>query len=182
MKIINLILGLGTAIIIGALIHLGIRAFHPAPVSPYEAGITPKAVPYLNINCDKGDKECIARQDSYIKQQQLAQDEMDKQNRTYEAELKIYNRDVFVIANVVGILVFISGFLILFKTAIASQSVPIGVMIAGLYGIIYGYATGWVSVNDRLKFFVGLVVALLVIGGSIWLIGRYSKEKMAIKQ
>ncbi len=177
MKIINVILGLGTAIIIGSLIHLGIRAFHPEPVSPYEAGITPKAAPYREFNCDKTDARCIADRNAFYAKQQLDQEAMDKQNRAYQAELKIYNSDVFVIANIVGILVFIAGFLILFKTTIVSQSVPIGIMISGLYGIIYGYGTGWYSVNDRLKFFVGLVVALLVIGGSIWLIERYGKER-----
>ncbi len=177
MKIINIILGLGTAIIIGSLIHLGIRAFHPEPESPYQRNIYPKAAPYREFNCDKGDTKCAADRDTFYKQQQEQQDEMDKQNRAYEAEMKIYNRDVFVAANIVGMLVFVAGFLILFKTAIVSQSVPIGIMIAGLYGIIYGYARGWNSVNDQLKFFVGLVVALLVIGGSIWLIDRYSKQR-----
>jgi heme/copper-type cytochrome/quinol oxidase subunit 4 len=32
-------------------------------------------------------------------------------------------------------------------------------------------------VNDQLKFFVGLVIAALVIGGSIWLVQRYAKKR-----
>ena len=177
MKIINVILGLGTAIIIGSLIHLGIRAFHPEPVSPYDAGRYPKAAPYKEFNCAPGDAKCTADKNAFYKEQQAQQDAMDAANRAYDAQMKLYNSDAFVIANIVGIIVFILGFLILFKTAIASQSVPIGIMIAGLYGIIYGYARGWGSVNDRLKFFVGLVVALLTIGGSIWLVEMYAKRK-----
>ncbi|MBI4087208.1 MAG: hypothetical protein HY434_00035 [Candidatus Liptonbacteria bacterium] len=177
MKIINIILGLGTAIIIGALIHLGIRAFHPEPKSPYDAGRYPKPVLYQEFNCDKSDAQCVADRNAFYKEQQARQEEMDKQNRAYEQEMKVYNSDVFVAANIVGIVVFVAGFLVLFRTAIASRSVPIGVMVAGLYGIIYGYARGWNSVNDQLKFFVGLAVALLVVGGSMWLMERYGKGK-----
>jgi len=65
----------------------------------------------------------------------------------------------------------------LFMTSIVAQSVPIGIMIAGLWSIIYGYMRGWGSTNDQLKFFVGLVIAALVIGGSIWLIERYQKKR-----
>jgi hydrogenase/urease accessory protein HupE len=54
---------------------------------------------------------------------------------------------------------------------------PIGIMIAGLWSIMYGYARGWGSVDDQLKFFIGLVIAALVIGGSMWLIERHAKKK-----
>ena len=83
------------------------------------------------------------------------------------------------IALIVGIIVFIVGFWLIFTTAIATQSVPIGIMIAGLWSIIYGYIRGWDSIDDRLKFFVGLIVAALVIGGSVWLIQRYQKKTIA---
>jgi hypothetical protein len=87
--------------------------------------------------------------------------------------VKIYDRNLFIIANIVGVIVFVFGFWLLFSTSIAAQSVPIGIMIAGLYSIFYGYIRGWGSVNDQLKFFIGLVIAVLVIGGSMWLIQKY---------
>ena len=178
MKIVNLILGLGTAIILGALVNLGIAAFHPAPVMPdYNAIVKPApAYPYP-APCAVGDKACAAKVDAYNAEQQKQQEEFNRQQQAYEAQLKIYNRDVFIIANVAGIVIFIAGFWMLFATAIAAQSVPIGVMIAGLWSIIYGYMRGWGSTNDQLKFFVGLVIAALVIGGSIWLVERYQKKR-----
>lgn len=48
-------------------------------------------------------------------------------------------------------------------------------MLAGLWSIIYGYAAGWGSVNDMFKFFFGLAVAIVVIGGSAWLMQRHAK-------
>ena len=176
MKIINLILGLGTAIILGSLIHFGIRAFHPEPKRPDYSQVYPKAAPFREYNCDKADLKCISDRDEYYENERIRQEGYEKQNKVYEDALRVYNRDVFIIANIVGVLVFVAGFTLLFKTAIASQSVPIGIMIAGLYSIIYGYVRGWNSTNDQMKFFVGLVIALLVIGGSIWLIERYSRK------
>lgn len=176
MKIVNVILGLGAAIIVGALINLGIKAFHPQPASPDYSYPKIAPMPYGEFNCDKADAKCITDRDAYYKNEQVRQDEFQKAQKEYDAKMGVYNRDVFVIANIVGIAVFIVGFWLLFATAIVSESVPIGIMIAGLYGIIYGYAIGWNSTDDRLKFFVGLAVAVLVIGGSIWLMQRYGKK------
>lgn len=176
MKIINFVLGLGTAIILSALILLGIKAFHPGPAMPdYNRIVKPMAV-LAPAPCDKTDTACITQQDVYNKEQQAKQDEYQKEQQAYQDALKVYNRDVFVIANVVGILVFVSTFLLLLSTGITTQAVPVGIMIAGLFSIIYGYMNGWDSTGDQLKFFVGLLIAVLVIGGSIWLMQRYQRK------
>ncbi|MDD5547689.1 MAG: hypothetical protein PHN74_02210 [Candidatus Pacebacteria bacterium] len=174
--IINLILGLGTAIILSSLIVLGIKAFHAEPVSPEYDNFSVKAMPSMYVACEKTDVKCTAEQVKYYEEQRIYQEKFDKENKIYQDKMKVYNRDVFIIANIVGILVFVAGFLILFNTAIVSQSVPVGIMISGLYGIIYGYARGWNSTNDQLKFFIGLVIAVLVIGGSMWLMQRFYKK------
>jgi hypothetical protein len=177
MKIVNIILGLGTAIILGALINLGIRAFYPEPMSPdYNAFVKPMMAPYP-APCAAGDTACIKATNDYSVQQQAQQDAFNQKQKEYGDAMSVYNRNLFIIANIVGIIVFITGFWLIFTTAIATQSVPIGAMIAGLWSIIYGYIRGWGSIDDRLKFFVGLVVAALVIGGSVWLIQRYQKRR-----
>ncbi|MDD5431245.1 MAG: hypothetical protein PHP03_03430 [Candidatus Pacebacteria bacterium] len=174
--IINLILGIGTAVILSSLIVLGIKAFHAEPVMPEYNDYSFKAMPSAYITCDKADTVCTAAQIKYYEEQRAQQEKFDKENKIYQDEMKIYNRDVFIIANIVGIIIFIVGFLILFNTAIVSQSVPVGIMISGLYGIIYGYARGWNSTNDQLKFFIGLAIAVLVIGGSMWLMQKFYKK------
>lgn len=173
--IINLVLAIGTAIILSSLIVLGIKAFHPEPVAPDYEGFTSK-IPAVYINCEKTDFKCTAEQNKYYEEQRIQQEKFNEENRIYQGKMKPYNRDVFIIANIVGIIIFIVGFLILFNTAIVSQSVPVGIMISGFYGIIYGYARGWNSTNDQLKFFIGLVIAALVIGGSIWLMQKFYKK------
>jgi heme/copper-type cytochrome/quinol oxidase subunit 4 len=182
MKIVNIILGIGTAVILGALINLGIRAFHPGPVGPDYSRVVTAAVAMPSAEpCATGDKACYAKIDALNQEQQKQQDEFNKEQQQYEDLLKVYDRDVFIIANIAGIVIFVAGFWLLFATEVAAQSVPIGVMIAGLYGIIYGYAVGWGSTNDQLKFFIGLAIAVLVIGGSMWLMKRYQKNSHTTK-
>jgi hypothetical protein len=180
MKIVNIILGLGTAIILGALINLGIRAFYPEPVPPDYGAITKPFLAYPpQAPCAANDIQCKKELADYNAKQMTQQEEYNKVQKVYDDAMKLYNRNVFIVANLVGIVVFIVGFWLVFTTAIATQSVPIGIMMAGLWSIIYGYARGWGSIDDRLKFFVGLVVAALVIGGSVWLIMRYQNKRAA---
>lgn len=173
---VNFVLGLGTAIILVSLIVLGIKAFYPEPIAPTypdEIGSVPIAP------CASNDTACLAQNAQIEAQQTAAQNSYNQQEDAYTAAMQVYDTDLFIIANVVGIIIFALGFWLLFATAIAAQSVPIGIMIAGLCSIIYGYGRGWGSVNDQLKFFIGLVIAVLVIGGSMWLIQRYAKKRGA---
>jgi hypothetical protein len=174
MKIVNIILGLATAIILGALINLGIKAFYPEPVAPTYPN-TPVAVAPVTP-CASNDTACVKQNEQIENQQQAAQDEFNAAEQSYEDQMMVYNKNLFIIANVIGVIVFAFGFWLIFATALASQSVPIGIMLAGLWGIIYGYARGWGSIDDQLKFFVGLVIALIVIGGSMWLLQRHAKQ------
>ena len=171
---VNFVLGLGTAIILAALITLGIKAFYPEPVSPTYPN-TPIVAP--TQPCAKTDTACLQQETAATHAQQVAQDEFNQQQTVYQAQMQIYNENLFVIANIAGVIVFAFGFWMLFATAVVAQSVPIGIMVAGLWSIIYGYMRGWDSVNDQLKFFIGLVIAVLVIGGSMWLIQRYAKKR-----
>ena len=176
MKIVNIVLGIGTAIILSSLITLGIKAFYPEPEYPQY----PEQVYNVPSQpCAVGDAVCQSKQDVLTTKQQAAMDKYNKEQQVYQDQSKVYNKNLFIIANVVGILVFVFGFWLLFATAIAAQSVPIGIMISGLWSIIYGYGRGWGSVNDQLKFFIGLVIAVLVIGGSMWLMQRYAKKQAA---
>jgi len=170
MKIVNFILGLATAIILGALINLGIRAFYPEPIAPVYVSY-PAPVP-----CATADTKCQATQTAEMNQQNTQQQQQEK---AYEDQMSVYDRNLFIIANIIGVVIFAVGFWLIFGTwgaILASHAVPIGIMLAGLWGIIYGYARGWGSIDDRLKFFVGLVIAVIVIGGSMWLIQRHQKQ------
>jgi heme/copper-type cytochrome/quinol oxidase subunit 4 len=174
MKMVNFVLGLATAIILAALITLGIKAFYAEPVAPtYPASepILPAEAP-----CPSNDAVCQTQNVQYEAQQAAAQAQYNADETAYEAAMQVYDRNVFIIGNVVGIIVFAVGFWLVMGMALASQAVPVGIMLAGLWSIIYGYGRGWGSVDDQLKFFIGLVVAVIVIGGSMWLMQRNAKK------
>ncbi len=169
MKVVNFVLGLATAVILAALINLGIKAFYPEPVAPtypnYPAAAAPCAI--NDIQCQKGQAD--------ISNQQQAT--FNRQEQAYTDQMKVYNKNLFIIANIIGIVVFAIGFWLIFGVALASYAVPVGIMLAGVWSIMYGYARGWGSIDDQLKFFIGLVIAVLVIGGSAWLMQRYQKKQ-----
>ncbi len=173
MKAVNVVLGIATVIILSALINLGIKAFYPEPIAPTYANY-PLAAPIAP--CASNDTACIQNNKQIEAQQQAAQDKFNQQQQAYTDQMNVYNRNLFIIANIIGIIMFALGFWLVFGAALASHAVPIGIMLAGLWSIMYGYMRGWGSIDDRLKFFVGLVIAVLVIGGSLWLIQRYQKS------
>lgn len=174
MKIVNFILGLAAAIILGALINLGIKAFYPEPVSPNYPTL---AKPYPVQQCAANDTPCIKQQNEASAAQQAADLKFQQEQQVYQDAMKIYNKNLFIIANIIGIIVFAIGFLLVFLSMLAARGVPIGVMLAGLWSIFYGYARGWDSTNDQLKFFIGLVIALIILGGSMWLMQRHAKKQ-----
>ncbi len=168
MKIINLILGLGTAIIVGFLIYLGIQTFYPEPKYPlYDYNTT------SYVKCAPNDQNCFDQVDL---QQKEHQTELESQMKAYQDQSDAYGRNFFIIANIVGLLVFIGGFLLLFVSSMASRSVPIGIMLAGIAAIINGYMRGWGGTDDKIKFAVGLIIAIVVIGGSMWLMQKYHRR------
>ncbi|HVN26228.1 MAG TPA: hypothetical protein VMT99_01055 [Candidatus Paceibacterota bacterium] len=179
MKIVNIVLAIGTAFILGALITLGIKAFYPEPVSPTYPNLPIAPVPLTpcatkDVECQQAEQVQSAKQQA---DQQAAQSRFDAQEAQYESAMRVYNRNVFIVANVIGIIVFVVGFFLVLYAALTDQGAPIGMMLAGLWSILYGYGRGWDSIDDRLKFFVGLVVAVLVIGGSMWLMQRRSAAR-----
>lgn len=175
MKVVNFVLGLAAAIILAALIGLGIAAFYPAPVAPaypnYPVVPTPICPPNPAMPCTVSQQQ-QAQQQQYDQMQNL----YNQQEQAYTDAMSVYQRNLFIIANIIGIIVFAIGFWLVLAGALASNAVPVGIMIAGLWSIIYGYARGWGSVDDQLKFFIGLVIAVVVIGGSMWLMQRYQKN------
>lgn len=172
MRFLNVIIGVLIAIALSALLGLGIKAFHPGPAAPgYPSMTTAKPM------CEDKAADCLRKQQEWDAQYEKVMDERLSLQKEYENKLGKYNRDIFVINNIFGVLFFIGGFLITklltVKTAFA---VGAGMVISGFYAIIIGYAAGWNSTDDRLKFFVGLVLFAILVGFSL-VIGRQRKDQ-----
>ncbi|KKR10340.1 MAG: hypothetical protein UT37_C0003G0039 [Parcubacteria group bacterium GW2011_GWA2_39_18] len=165
-KIINGIIGVIIAVVLSLLLTLGIKVFYPEPEYPRTEPFA-KEAPYLNVTCQGSDKECIAEQkkveegrQAYYKEQQKVQDEFEKTRKAYE-------HDLFIIANILGIIFFLAGMGLLSIYEKIGLNVVAGVLASGGFGIFYGYIRGWQGADDILKFIVGIVVAIMVVASAV---------------
>ena len=171
MRFLNVTIGVLISIALSALLGLGTKAFHPGPITPKYPGMT-----IAKPICEDKTVDCLGKQQDWDSQYEKIMAERLSLQTEYEQSTKRYNRDIFVINNIFGVLFFIGGFLITklltVKTAFA---VGAGMVISGFFAIIIGYAAGWNSTDDRLKFFVGLVLFAILVGFSL-VIGRQRKD------
>jgi hypothetical protein len=161
MKIINTALGIGTAFVISALVALGIAAFYPAP-----------AMPSISLGFQTAFQQCAAGDAACGSARANAAKQVDAEQKTYREQSTIYARNLFYIANVLGALVFAAGMLLVLGGRLAGGGISVGLMFAGFWDMLYGYGRGWDGVGTKTMFFVGLLLAAIVLGGSGWLLQR----------
>lgn len=172
-KIINGIVGIIIAVVLSMLLTLGIKVFYAEPQSPYLNYFPPSI---LNSPCASNDQQCItaqqkAQQDQYEKERQMSQD--------YNNALQAYNRNIFIIANIAGIVLFLAGMGLLSIYEKVGLNVIAGILASGGFGIFYGYVRGWNGTDDKLKFVIGVVIAAMVIASAILINNKVRKAKLA---
>jgi hypothetical protein len=157
-KLLNAVFGIGVAVVVYVLILLGIQAFYPevrfddfcnstvasAPVSGFE-----KCFDNMTVG------ECRSLTD--LKKN----DEFEKCNNAFMDADKQHNKVFFIIASSLGALVVLVSFFLISWLGMANISA--GIACAGIVLIMYAFVRGWVSIDDRIKFGVGIVVAALII-------------------
>jgi hypothetical protein len=176
MKVMNVVFGIGIAIILFIVVTLGVQVFYKAPV--YEdfcnSSIYPSAVPvYDSTICP--DNMTVKDCNLLVKDKQTT---LDKQNAYYtecnkkfqDAD-KIYGKNVFIINNIVGIIAIIVSLFLFSMINIAA-----GTAFSGLALIIWGFARGWQGTGDVLKFVVALIVAVLFVVFAVLVNRRYNKK------
>lgn len=133
--------------ILSTLLILGLRVFIPSLDAPQCFNDYEK--------CAIGDQACYDRQ---------RQECQKKQDEYFEAH-KEYAGKIFIAANISGLVILLVGIAI-FAFGLGTN-IAAGIILAGAFGIVYGYIWGWQGPDDVLKFGVGAVVALVVIGGGV---------------
>lgn len=181
MKILNFIIGLAIIIVLSGLFTLGIKAFYPIQEPPKITVVSP---PYCSISEDK--EKCAEEIKKWEEQYNTTETkyralvgEYDQKVEEYKQKIKTHNRNIFIIGNIIGVLFFIIGFLLTKLSVKTALAVGIGIIISGLYAIVAGYSVGWDSADDKLKFFVALVLFIILFSGSL-LIDRKWKSKISV--
>ena len=147
--IINFIIGGAIAVILSVLLVLGLRIFVPPPEYPsYSYGNGMDA-------CPTEDPACYERQ----------QREYRVQQEKYEKDSETYGGKIFIAANIAGLIILLVG-ITCFAIGLGTN-VGAGIILAGAFGISFGYVWGWNGADDTVKFGVGVIVALIVIAGGV---------------
>ena len=165
-KAINIALGIGIAIILVLVVTLGIKTFYPEPqYNDYCAD---------NIYDINNQASCIAAGGTWqqgTSENSIGRCSPDKCRNEYEQANANYGRNIFFIANLIGLfLVIISLFLM------SMMNISAGVAFSGIALVVYGFMAGWQGTDDVWKFSVGVVIAILLIIVAV-LVNKKFQEK-----
>lgn len=175
-KVMNVVFGIGIAVLIFIVVMLGTQVFYPEPMyedycnrSYYDVPV----VVYDSTIC--ADNITVGECNALVKEKQTTLDkqneEMERCNKEYMEASKVYGKNLFVINNIAGIIAVIVGLFLFSMVNIAA-----GVSFAGLILIIYGFMRGWQGTGDVLKFIVALIVTTLFVVFAVKVNRRYQKE------
>ena len=145
--IINFIIGGAIAVILSVLLVLGLRIFVPPPEHP--------SYSYDTSPCATGEQTCYERQ----------QREQNVRQEKYKKDSEVYGGKIFIAANIAGLIILLVG-ITCFAMGLGTN-VGAGIILAGAFGISFGYVWGWNGADDKVKFGVGVIVALIVIAGGV---------------
>ena len=139
-KVMNVIFGIGIAIILFSLTLLGFHAFYAAP-------------DYDDF-CDR-EQEIVRLEQNLTEEEILEQEECWDE---FEAAHDNWSRNIFIIAIITGIVVVSASLAILSMISISA-----GIAMAGIATIIYGFIAGFNGTSDILRFILGIIIAAIII-------------------
>lgn len=171
-KVMNIFFGIGIAVIVYVVALLGIQTFYPAPMMD-DYNCTYATYP-AKMNSDLQGcttemtvGECINYRSNLTVIYDREQEKYDECYQKFNDAEKSYNRNFFIITNLIGIIAIIVASLF-----IGMINISAGVSFAGLFLIIWGFIRGWNSIGNGTKFVVAIIIAVLII----WLGIRLNKK------
>lgn len=173
-KVMNIVFGIGIAVIFFIVVMLGTQVFYKEPVwdnyncsYPREIMTTMELCPdnISVLQC----RELVKNQTFFNNADQKFFDEC---NQRFTQDMKVYGKNLFIINNLIGIILIVASLFLFSLVNIAA-----GTAFSGLALIIYGFMRGWQGTGDVLKFSIALVVAILFIIFAVLVNKKYSKKK-----
>ena len=176
-RIINAAFGIGIAVLIFIVVLLGIQVVYKEPkienfncTYSYDRPVYAYDISFCNENITV--KECNVLIKEKQPTNERLQTDYDKCWKEFQDAEKIYGRNVFLIANIAGIIVVIISIFLFSMINISS-----GIAFSGIALIFYGFARGWQGTGDLLKFVTALIVAIIFIILAVFVNKRYLKNK-----
>ena len=182
----NLVLGIGILSVFMFLLHNGIRAFYqPAPMYddfcnqarynyPYETKPLPTGQSCtFSAQLREAEQACYNDKGQPVYEYdefgcQTSVKECDYCQKYYDEARQEYNKVVFVIALIVGIIVLLTGYAILYIEPVGSA-----LMASGIGAIIYGTIINWENLGNFGRFLLLFLAFVLLI----WIAYRINTQK-----
>ncbi len=145
----SLFLGILVALFIG----LGISAFYEAPKSPEYPTVLESTAERPVPGPDGTIKETEA--------QKAAREKYDKEQKQYQKDFGLYNRNVSIIAMVAAVIILVVS---LTLTA-TIQLISDGLLLGGVFTLLYSVVRGFMAEDNKYRFIVvtvGLIVSLVI--------------------
>jgi len=173
----NLVLGIGIFVVFMFLLHNGIRAFYDSPeyndfctLGRIQGYYPDKPIPaaYQN-NCTysnqirEAEQQCFAGEGQPIYEYDdngctISVKECNYCNKEFNDAMKEYNKNVFVIALVAGIIILLVGYFVL-----SIEPVGSALMASGIGAIIYGTIANWENLGNLGRFLLLLLAFVLLV-------------------
>lgn len=177
MKFKNFVLGVGIFIVFALALFQGLETFYPTPqwddfCTNHGGPISTKPVECNNIPALQTKAEqCLDSKGQFVYEYDLngcpIDGYCDPCSIDYEDALDKHSNYVFIIALVIGIIVFIAGFFLL-------KTEPVGsaLMASGIWALFYGVIKNWRNFSNSWRFLL-LFVLLIVL---IWIALRFNRK------
>lgn len=174
-RVMNVVFGIGIAVLLFIVVLLGIRAFYPAPTwEQFNCTYSSYVIPDKAIICPPNMtiQDCSNMQSSLQQNYSADQKRYDDCNKRFQDADKEYGKVVFFVAFIIGIFAVIASMFLLSMTNIAA-----GTAFAGLALIVYGFMRGWPTTNDALKFVASILAAIIIIVFAVKVNKKYAQRK-----
>lgn len=137
--ILRLVYTFFVGLLLAIFVGVGVSTFYP----------TPEAPEYLSVP---------ALKDGSAEQLQAQQD-FEEAQRAYEDELQLYNRNVSIIVIVAAVALLAASIALENRIKVIAD----GVMLGGLFSLIYGIGRGFASQNTQYVFVIVTISLAVVI-------------------
>lgn len=166
--VLNVVFGIGIGVVIFVLVLLGIQAFYPEV--RYEEFCNQTMYGQTSYGYEKCPDNITVGE---CRTSMAAEDKkMEKCSQDYMNLDKIYSKNFFIIASILGVIVVLVAFFLP-----SMINIRAGLMCSGIVTILWAFIRGWQGTDDKLKFIVGLVIAAIIITLAVIMNNRLAKQK-----
>jgi len=175
-KVLSAVFGIGIAVIVYVTMLLGIQAFYPSPEYEDFCGDEPRYEEPVMAYEGCTDEMTLGECRKQISEREGRETEMEECHQEYGEAEEGYGRNFFIIASILGVIAIMVAYFLLNITSLYITNISAGIACSGIIMILWAFMRGWESTDEKLKFAVGLIIAVIIITLTIMLNKKTEKK------